>query len=419
MAILAECPICHRKQSTRNKHCAECGDNLDKQKRNGKVRFYVIYRLAGKQHKEFAGYSIEEARDAEGKRRAQKREGRILEMLPQSRITFNKLSEWFLSEMESELELTEMAQARGKSRKGPSRGYFNRVKTALNAFNATLGDTLASDITQEDLKRYRAQRERTISPYTQDVEFVIIRSMINAAFDADKVDGRVLKAFRKISAIASTEDKTRKRVVSIDEYKKMLAVAPDHLRAMLVIAMNTGMRHGEIRLLQWPFIDRKAGLIRLPATITKNKQPRVIPLSQQVREVIDSLPRHLHGYVITYKGKPLTGLPGVKGAMKTACREANLPYGKKTAGGIIFHDFRRSAKTNMVKAGVNKIYRDLILGHSLQGMDKNYIVEEGLEDELKQAMNLYSIWMVEQFPASVTQNAAHEKINVLNSKAKP
>ncbi len=37
-------------------------------------------------------------------------------------------------------------------------------------------------------------------------------------------------------------------------------------------------------------------------------------------------------------------------------------------------------------AGVNKIYRDLILGHSLQGMDVNYIVESGLEDELRQGM---------------------------------
>jgi len=90
--------------------------------------------------KEFAGYSIEEARDAEGKRRAQKREGRILEMLPQSRITFKELSGWFESGMEAETELTEMARARGKTRKGPSRGYFNRGRSALKAFNATFGD---------------------------------------------------------------------------------------------------------------------------------------------------------------------------------------------------------------------------------------------------------------------------------------
>jgi len=97
--------------------------------------------------------------------------------------------------------------------------------------------------------------------------------------------------------------------------------------------------------------------------------------------------------------------------MKTACEDAGLPYGKKTVNGIVFHDLRRSAKTNMVKAGVNKIYRDLILGHSLQGMDKNYIAEAGLEDELKQAMENYSAWLVGQLGASVAQAVAQAEYN--------
>ena len=48
MGILVECPLCHRKQSTKNKHCAACGDHLDKQKRNGKARYWVVYRIAGR-----------------------------------------------------------------------------------------------------------------------------------------------------------------------------------------------------------------------------------------------------------------------------------------------------------------------------------------------------------------------------------
>jgi len=67
MAILAECPLCHRKKSVRNKFCAGCGEGLDKEKRNGKVRFWIAYQLDGKQRKEFVGTSIEEARDADGK----------------------------------------------------------------------------------------------------------------------------------------------------------------------------------------------------------------------------------------------------------------------------------------------------------------------------------------------------------------
>ena len=86
-----------------------------------------------------------------------------------------------------------------------------------------------------------------------------------------------------------------------------------------------------------------------------------------------------------------------------------VAYGKKTPDGIVFPDLRRSAKTGMVRAGVNKIYRDLILGHSLQGVDVNYIVESGLEDELRQAMEQYSEWLLGQVQANIAQNVAQAK----------
>jgi len=87
MAILAECPICHRKQATRNKVC-KCGENLDKAKNSKRVKYRIQYRLAdGKQEKESLAkfknlneYSIDDARKAEAQSTVQKTEGRIEEM---------------------------------------------------------------------------------------------------------------------------------------------------------------------------------------------------------------------------------------------------------------------------------------------------------------------------------------------------
>ncbi len=92
MAILAECPWCHKKQSIKNRVCT-CGNNLVAAKRAKKVRYWVNYRLpGGKQRREPAGFSIEEARAAEGKRRAQKIENPgILEKVPADRMTFSEL----------------------------------------------------------------------------------------------------------------------------------------------------------------------------------------------------------------------------------------------------------------------------------------------------------------------------------------
>ena len=59
MAILAECPLCRRKQSIRNKSCI-CGNDLDRAKRSKKVKYWINYRLpGGKQRREFVGFSVE------------------------------------------------------------------------------------------------------------------------------------------------------------------------------------------------------------------------------------------------------------------------------------------------------------------------------------------------------------------------
>ena len=47
----------------------------------------------------------------------------------------------------------------------------------------------------------------------------------------------------------------------------------------------------------------------------------------------------------------------------------SVQYGEKTPNGITFHDMRRTVKTNMLNAGVDKTYRDMILGHRLQNVD--------------------------------------------------
>ncbi len=103
MGILAECPMCHKKQSTKNKACS-CGNEMDKSKRSKKVRYWISYRMPdGKQRREsvdaFKGldpYSITDAREAESKRVVQKREKCIFDMLPESEMTFNELTEWYL-----------------------------------------------------------------------------------------------------------------------------------------------------------------------------------------------------------------------------------------------------------------------------------------------------------------------------------
>ena len=143
MAILAECPWCHKKQSIKNRSCS-CGNDLVAAKRAKKVRYWVNYRLpGGTQRREPVSFSLEEARAAEGKRKAQKYENPgILEKVPAERMTFAELSEWYLG-------LNQVKKL----------ASIDRVKGALDNFNRIFGDRIVSSLKPLDLENYQDKRE--------------------------------------------------------------------------------------------------------------------------------------------------------------------------------------------------------------------------------------------------------------------
>lgn len=51
------------------------------------------------------------------------------------------------------------------------------------------------------------------------------------------------------------EDNMRRRRISEDEEQKLLVVAPPHMRAMIIAALDTGMRQGEMLALRFADID--------------------------------------------------------------------------------------------------------------------------------------------------------------------
>ena len=101
-----------------------------------------------------------------------------------------------------------------------------------------------------------------------------MKTMVTKAFDNDLVDGRTVKAFRTVKRKLRKAANARKRTLTIDEYLRLVDVAPDHLKAIITMAFNTGMRTGELRGLRWSHIDREKWVIRLPADLTKESGPR-------------------------------------------------------------------------------------------------------------------------------------------------
>ena len=130
-------------------------------------------------------------------------------------------------------------------------------------------------------------------------------------------------------------------------------------------------------------------VIRLPANLTKESKAKVIPINHHVKRILADLPRAIHhDFVLTYRHEPIVTPGGIKTSFISSCGKAGIPYGQHLGNGITFHDIRRTVKTNMLSAGMDKVYRDMILGHSLTGMDVHYMAPS--EEDLHQAMGIYT-----------------------------
>lgn len=368
MAVLAEC-LCHKKQSLRNKVCS-CGVDLVKLKRGGKVNYWIAYRLpGGKQRRELIGESIEEARDADGKRRVQKREHRIFEILPEAKMTFTELKDWYLG-----LEKTK------------SLGNYPTLKTLLKKFCSEFGDRIVNSIKRSELENLQIKRQREgMALATIDYELNAAKIIVNKAFNDGILGGDTLRVFKGVKLMLKKNANARTRVLSPQEFDRILEKMPHYGKGPLFTAFKTGMREGEILDLLWSKIDLENLLIKLEAEDTKDREPRVIPIPGDLLEVLKRTPRALHdAHVFLWKGKKISG-EKFREWVKKACEEAGVPYGRFAKGGFIPHDLRHGFVTYMRKAGVDKSVIMELTGHSTDAMFHRYNEIDG--DDRRKAMN--------------------------------
>ncbi len=373
MSLLVECPICHRKQSLRNKLC-RCGENLDKAKENKKTRFWLNYVLKNKQHRKpiasFGGcdpHSIEDAQDVQAQWRVKKRDNKteIFEPKPETKMTFKELTKWYL-------ELRKV---------DPKLSAYWLLELTLDRFNDKFGSMIVGDITQADLKKYQGQRKiEGKADNTIDSEIGATRTMIKEAFFNDLVSGDVLKRFQRVKKLLKKGSNIRDRFLTRDEYDRLFDSAAKHLQGIITTGYHTGMREGEILSLTWDKVDLKDQLIKLDPEDTKTKMPRIIPIGDELYQVLKDIPRGIHSaYVFLYKGKPIRD---IRTGLKVACKNAGILYGRFKKGGFVFHDLRHTFDTRLRRAGVDEIDRMALTGHETREMDRRYNVVD-IEDRRK------------------------------------
>jgi integrase len=157
-------------------------------------------------------------------------------------------------------------------------------------------------------------------------------------------------------------NKARERRLSADEEAKLLHELESKTRNpwikhVVVFAVETGMRRGEILSLTWSNVDLQKRIARL--VDTKNGEGRSVPLSLKATALISSLPRSIDGRVFA------TSEEALKQAFERAVERARIDD-------LHFHDLRHEAISRLFEKGLNVMEVASISGHKTLQMLKRY-----------------------------------------------
>ena len=168
------------------------------------------------------------------------------------------------------------------------------------------------------------------------------------------------------------EDNVRKGFFEQDEYIAVREASPEHLKDLVMFGYKTRWRLSEITGLTWGQVDLKEGIVRLEVGETKNDEGRIVFMDDEAKEIFQRRWRN--------RKRPLpwvflnaSGTDRVKRfykAWKTACARSGF-------SGRLFHDLRRTAIRNMVRAAIPERVAMKISGHKTRSVfDRYNIVSE-------------------------------------------
>jgi integrase len=161
-----------------------------------------------------------------------------------------------------------------------------------------------------------------------------------------------------------------------DEYLALLKALPSNLRALVTFGYKTGWRRSEITSLTWSRVDLSEGTVRLEAGETENDQGRTVYLDDELLKFLKIQWLRRHKDCDLFFHREGNRIKDFRGAWKNACEEASIE-------GKLFHDLRRTAVRNMVRAGIPEAVAMKISGHKTRTVFERYNIVS--PDDLKKA----------------------------------
>ena len=278
----------------------------------------------------------------------------LLPALQGDRLTFEDMAKEFLRDYE----------INGRS--------VGKARTSVARLAQVLSGWRVVNITTDQVRRFIDQRRQAgAANGTINRELAALKRMFRLALQ----DGRV----QRVPHIPMLQEAPpRAGFFEADAFDAVLRHLPPPIRPVALVAYELGWRLREVLTLQWRQVDLEVSCVRLDPGTTKNRDGRVAYLSPELLTVLTAqaaatqeLERR-RGCIIPWVfHRNGARILRFLGSWRTACTKAGVP-------GMLFHDLRRTAVRNMVRAGVPERVAMQISGHKTRAVFGRYnIVSEG------------------------------------------
>ncbi len=231
--------------------------------------------------------------------------------------------------------------------------HVNHLRAALDLF----GKRKITDITTADLmivKQYYLER-KDFSPATVNTYLHSLRAVLNWAINNE------LRGPLKFPPIPAA----RYRVFvppSAEELRRILEVAPEHIKRVIIVGYYLGARVGRSELfrLKWSDFDFHTWVVHMPNANKGALKPwRDVPITEGVRSMFMQWHQAdvVHGmeYVINFKGKRVES---IKHSWDTTLKKAGITRRIRP------YDLRHAFATELVSSGVDVGTVAKLMGHS-------------------------------------------------------
>lgn len=247
------------------------------------------------------------------------------------------------------------------------KGYEQERYRITQLCRSFLGRKLVHEITSVDIATYRDKRLQSINKKTgKTISNATVRlemSLLSNFFDLARIEWGYTKRPNPCADVRKPKiPPGRDRRLTAREERRILRYAHEHknkeLYSIIVLALSTAMRQGEILTLRWEHINFKTRVAHLPET--KNGTKRDIPLSTKAREALMRLEVKTAGPVFTYSKH------GFKSTWRFMVKRLGIED-------LHFHDLRHEAVSRLFELGtLDMMEIAAISGHRSLAMLKRY-----------------------------------------------